>query len=233
MNKISGLSIFFPFWNEEQNLENVVNKAIPVANKIAKNWEILMIDDGSSDKTLQIAKKLSKKDARLKTISHQSNRGYGAALKSGFANARYDFIIFNDGDGQFDFSEAPKFIKKIENSDIVIGFRKKRLDNPFRHILMNLLKIWDFIFFRFNFKDIDCGFKLLKKEAIDKIEPLNSEGAMITTEILAKAKKAKLRIAEVEVNHYPRIYGDQSGGNLRVIIRAIKESLLLWKEINF
>ena len=233
MNKISGLSIFFPFWNEEQNLENVVNKAIPVANKIAKNWEILMIDDGSSDKTLQIAKKLSKKDARLKTISHQSNRGYGAALKSGFANARYDFIIFNDGDGQFDFSEAPKFIKKIENSDIVIGFRKKRLDNPFRHILMNLLKIWDFIFFRFNFKDIDCGFKLFKKEAIDKIEPLNSEGAMITTEILAKAKKAKLRIAEVEVNHYPRIYGDQSGGNLRVIIRAIKESLLLWKEINF
>lgn len=233
MNKISGLSIFFPFWNEEENLENVVNKAIPVADKLSKNWEIIMIDDGSSDNTLEIAKRLSKKDARLKTISHKTNRGYGAALKSGFENAKYDFIIFNDGDGQFDFSEASKFIKKIENADIVIGFRKKRLDNPFRHILMNMLKIWDFVFFRFHFKDIDCGFKLFKREALDKIMPLNSEGAMITTEILAKAKKAKLKIAQVEVSHYPRIYGDQSGGNLRVILRAVKESFLLWKEINF
>lgn len=233
MNKFDELSIFFPFWNEEENLETVVSKAIPVAQKIADKWEIIMVDDGSSDKTLEIMQKLSAKDQRLVIVSHKINRGYGAALKSGFENAKYKYVVFNDGDGQFDFSEIDKFIPKIENADMVIGFRKKRLDHPFRHILMILLKIWDFIFFDFRFKDIDCGFKLFRKEAIQKISPLHSEGAMITTEILAKAKKAHLKILEVEVHHFPRIYGDQSGGNLRVILRAVKESLLLWKELTF
>jgi hypothetical protein len=98
---------------------------------------------------------------------------------------------------------------------------------------MNMLKVWDLVLFGFKFKDIDCGFKLFKKEALDKIQPLKSEGAMITTEILARAKKVHLKIAQVEVNHYPRIYGNQSGGNLRVILRAVKESLWLWKDLNF
>lgn len=233
MKKFNELTIFFPFWNEEDNIDLVISKAISVANKIAENWEILMIDDGSSDKTLEKMKSLSKTDKRLITISHDQNRGYGAVLKTGFENAKYEYVVFNDGDGQFDFSEINKFMEKIENSDIVIGYRKKRLDHPFRHILMNLLKIWDYVLFGFRFKDIDCGFKLFKKETIEKIQPLKSEGAMITTEILAKSKKAKLKILEVEVHHYPRLYGDQSGGNLRVILRAIKESLVLWKEINF
>jgi glycosyltransferase involved in cell wall biosynthesis len=233
MNKVPELSIFFPFWNEEENIKSVIKKAVPEAEKLATKWEIIMIDDGSSDKTLELAKKLSKKDPRLIVISHDINRGYGAALKTGLIAARYELIVFNDGDGQFDLSQTSKFLDKIDNSDMVIGFRKKRLDNPFRHILMNLLKIWDFIFFGFTFNDIDCGFKLFKKKSLNKIMPFKSEGAMITTEILAKAKKAKFKIAEVEVNHYPRVYGDQSGGNLRVILRAIRESLTLWININF
>lgn len=233
MTKVPELSIFFPFWNEEQNLESVVRKAIPVAEKVSEKWEIIMVDDGSSDKTLEIAKRLAKEDERLIAVAHDKNRGYGAALKTGFTTAKYNLVVFNDGDGQFDLGEIDKFLEKIDRCDLVIGYRKKRLDNPFRHILMNLLKIWDFVFFGFRFKDIDCGFKLFTKVALSKIMPFDSEGAMITTEILARAKKAKLKILEVEVNHYPRIYGDQSGGNLRVILRAIKESLLLWKNLNF
>lgn len=233
MNKVSDLSVFFPFWNEEENIENVVNKAIPVLEKLARNWEIIMVDDGSSDNTLELAKKLSRKDSRLITVTHDKNRGYGAALKTGFSTAKYSLIAFSDGDGQFDMSELEFFLNKIENADLVIGYRKKRLDNPFRHLLMNLLKIWDLVLFGFRFKDIDCGFKLFKKEALKKIMPFKSEGAIITTEILAKAKKAHLKIVQVEVNHYPRIYGDQSGGNLRVILRAIRESLSLWVDINF
>lgn len=233
MIKAPELSIFFPFWNEEQNLESVIKKAIPVAEKFADKWEIIMVDDGSSDKTLEIARKLESQDPRLIAVTHDKNRGYGAALKTGFEKARYDYIVFNDGDGQFDLGEIDNFLEKVEKADMVIGFRKKRLDNPFRHLLMNLLKVWDFVFFGFKFKDIDCGFKLFTRNALNKILPLNSEGAMITTEILAKAKKAQLKIAEVEVNHYPRIYGDQSGGNLRVISRAIRESLILWKDLNF
>ena len=233
MHKVSELSIFFPFWNEQDNIEDVIKKAIPVAQKVADKWEIIMVDDGSSDKTPEIARKLVKQDSRLSVVSHEKNRGYGAALKTGFAKAKYNLVVFNDGDGQFDLSEVTKFLERIENADMVIGYRKKRLDNPFRHILMNMLKVWDFLLFKFHFKDIDCGFKLFKKEALSKILPFQSEGAMITTEILAKAQKAHLKIVQVEVNHYPRIYGNQSGGNLRVILRAVKESLLLWKNLNF
>lgn len=233
MNKFSELSIFFPFWNEGKNIEQVVSKAIPVAKKIANKWEIIMVDDGSSDNTADVAKKLESKHLNLRLVSHQPNRGYGAALKEGFESAKYKYVVFNDGDGQFDFSEVTKFLEAIEGADMVIGHRKKRVDNPFRHLLMNMLKLWDLVLFGFYFKDIDCGFKLFKKEALNKILPFQSEGAMITTEILAKAKKAHLKIAQVEVNHYPRIHGDQTGGNLRVISRAVKESLLLWKNINF
>jgi glycosyltransferase involved in cell wall biosynthesis len=232
MHKVSALSIFFPFWNEEENIEAVIAKAVLVAEKVAEKWEIIMVDDGSSDKTLEIAKKLAKNDSRLVAVTHSKNRGYGAALKTGLLTAKYDLIVFNDGDGQFDLLEVEKFFEKMGNADMVIGYRKRRVDSPLRHLLMNMLKVWDLVLFRFKYKDIDCGFKLFKREGLNKILPLESEGAMITTEILAKAKKAHLKIAQVEVNHYPRIYGNQSGGNPRVIIRAVKESLVLWKNLN-
>ncbi len=233
IKKIPEISIFFPFWNEEKNIEAVVTSAIHVVEKIADKWEILMVDDGSSDGTLAIAQKLAKQNKHLRVVSHSVNRGYGAALKEGFKHAKYDLIVFNDGDGQFDFSEVKKFIEKIDDVDIVIGYRKKRIDHPFRHLLMNLLKVWDFIFFHFYFRDIDCGFKLFKKEAVEKISPLKSEGAMVTTEILAKARKARLKIAQVEVSHYPRKYGSETGGNPRVIIRAILESFILWYDLRY
>lgn len=233
--KLPELSIFFPFWNEEKNIETVVKKAIPIAKKTAVKWEIIIIDDGSSDNTLSIAKKIVAKNKNLKFISHFPNRGYGSALKEGFEASKYKYIVFNDGDNQFDFSEVNKFIDVIKNNDIVIGFRKKRNDVNLlkRVLLMNLLKVWDLILFHFYFRDIDCGFKMFSREALDKISPLRSEGAMITTEILAKAKKKKLKIKEVGVNHYPRIYGAQSGANFPVILRAVLESLQLWYDLHY
>jgi glycosyltransferase involved in cell wall biosynthesis len=233
MSKVPALSIFFPFWNEEQNIEAVIKKAIPIAEKVAEKWEIIMVDDGSSDKTLEIAQKLAKDNPKLVVAAHSKNRGYGAALKTGLSVAKYDLIVFNDGDGQFDLLEVEKFFEKMGNADMVIGYRKRRVDSPLRHLLMNMLKVWDLVLFRFKYKDIDCGFKLFKREGLNKILPLESEGAMITTEILAKAKKAHLKIVQVEVNHYPRLYGNQSGGNPRVILRAVRESLSLWKDLNF
>ena len=231
MNKLPELSIFFPFWNEEKNIRGVVEDAIPVAKEIAEKWEILMIDDGSSDKTNEEAKKLARRYSNVKVISHSPNRGYGAALKSGLTNSQYRYVVFTDGDRQFDFSEVERFIPEIKEADIVIGYRNIRQDNLVRHILMNLLKIWDYIFFRFYYRDIDCGFKMFKKSAIEQIIPLRSEGAMITTEILAKAKQKNLVIKQVEVSHYPRKFGNQSGANIPVLIRAILESFTLWFDI--
>jgi len=233
MKKIPELSIFFPFWNEEKNIEGVVRKAIPVVEEIEEKWEIIIVDDGSSDNTLSIAEKIKNENENIVIASHTPNRGYGAALKEGFEKAKYKIIVFTDGDLQFDFSQVTRFLEKIDKADIVIGYREKRRDHPFRHFLMNLLKIWDFIFFRIYFKDIDCGFKMFTKDAMNKILPLKSEGAMVTTEILAKAKKANLKIAQVKVSHVSRKYGNQSGGNARVILRAIRESFSLWKELNY
>lgn len=231
--KFEELSIFFPFWNEEKNIEQVVLSAIPVADKYVKKWEILMIDDGSKDNTRKIAEKLEKEHKNLRLVSHSPNRGYGSALKEGFQNAKYNTVVFADGDGQFDFSELPKFFEKLESSDIVIGFRKKRRDRKIikRLLLMNMLKIWDFFLFGFYFKDIDCGFKMFKRSALEQLGPLRSEGAMITTEILAKSTKRKLKIKEVGVEHYPRQFGQQTGANLPVIVRAVLESFILWWDI--
>jgi len=232
--KIPELSIFFPFWNEEKNVDSVVTKAMEVAKNVAEKWEIIMIDDGSSDNTLEVAEKLAKTDPKhLSVISHSPNRGYGASLKEGFSHAQYDYVVFTDGDGQFDFSEVTKFIDLIESADIVIGYRKKRRDHKLfkRLLLMNLLKVGDLILFGFHFKDIDCGFKMFTRHALDTIMPLRSEGAMITTEILAKATKKKLRIKQVGVEHYQRQYGAQTGANMAVILRAILESFILWLDI--
>ncbi len=232
MKKLPELSLFFPFWNEEKNIESVVLSAIPVLDSVASKWEIIMIDDGSSDKTLVKAQELEKQNKNLKSVSHMPNRGYGAALKEGFLNSQFKYVAFADGDGQFDISEISKFIEKINEADMVIGFRKIRKDSPVRHVLMNMLKLWDFIFFRFYFQDIDCGFKMFKKGALEKLMPLRSEGAMITTEILAKAKKKKLKIKEIEVSHYPRQFGEQSGANVPVVVRAVLESFILWFDIH-
>jgi len=230
-SKLPELSIFFPFWNEEKNVKHVVEEAIQVAEKIAEKWEILVIDDGSSDDTLKIGQELEKKHKNVKAITHSPNRGYGAALKEGFEKSQYDYVVFTDGDRQFDFSQVSNLIDNIDDADIVIGFRKKRKDSMSRHILMYMLKFWDYLFFRFYFKDIDCGFKMFRREALEKIMPLRSEGAMITTEILAKATRKKLKIKEVEVDHYPREYGIQSGANIAVVVRAVLESFILWFDI--
>jgi glycosyltransferase involved in cell wall biosynthesis len=231
VKKLPELSIFFPFWNEEENIEAVVESAIPIAKVVADKWEILMIDDGSSDKTRLIAEKLASKHKNLRVISHNPNRGYGASLKDGLLNSQYEYIVFTDGDRQFDFSEVTKFIEKIRHNDIVIGYRKKRQDKFIRYILMYLLKVWDFVLFGFYFKDIDGGFKMFRRHAVEQLKPLQSEGAMITTEILAKAKRKKLKIEEVGVTHYPREFGESSGGNMYIVIRAILESLILWWDI--
>ncbi len=232
--KLPELSIFFPFWNEEKNVSQVVSKAIAVAPNVANVWEVIIIDDGSSDGTLEEGKGLAKQNKNIKVVSHKPNRGYGAALKAGFDAAKYKYIVFTDGDGQFDFSEVTKFVDEINNSDMVIGFRKKRRDHNLgkRLLLMNLLKIWDFVLFGFWFKDIDCGFKMFTRGALSQIMPLRSEGAMVTTEILAKAKRKKLKITQVEVSHYQRQFGLQTGANLPVVVRAVLESLILWSDIH-
>lgn len=229
-DKLKELSLFFPAYNEEENLEETVEKAIPVLKSIAEKYELIIINDGSKDKTGEVAKKLQQKYPYIRIITHNPNRGYGAALKSGFYNSKFEWIVFIDADGQFDFSEITKFIEKQRetNADLVIGFYFKRAV-PFVRILGS--KAWElavFLLFGMKVTDTDCGFKMFRKEVFKKIPKLESErGPFITSEYLTKAKQAGFKFAEVGVHHYPRVGGAATGFSLKVILSGLSDLIRL------
>jgi len=232
--KIKSLSVFFPTYNEEGNIKSTVTKAKAVLQKYVENWEILIVNDGSTDRTKEISEELSREDERIKVFNHEVNRGYGASLKSGFYNAKYPWIVFTDSDGQFDFSEINLFFEKQQetNADLVIGYYKKRRVSKFKIITSRMWEIAVMILFGLHVHDIDCGFKLVSKKVIDKIPKLESErGAFISSEFLIKAKKSGFKIVEIPVTHLPRLQGKGTGRNIKVIIQSFIDLLKLWKKL--
>lgn len=227
--KSKAISVFFPTFNEEGNVEVTVGKAVNVLQDLKLEYEIIIVNDGSKDRTKQVAEDLAKKNSKIRVINHPKNLGYGEALKSGFYNARYDTIVYTDGDGQFDFSEVTKFLEKIDSYDLIIGYRVKRQDPFFRTIFKIGWGLSVFTFFRVALKDIDCGFKMVKREVLEKIPHLQSQrGAMINAEISIKAKKAGFKIGQVGVTHYPRLSGKSTGASLNVIIKSYLDLIKLW-----
>jgi glycosyltransferase involved in cell wall biosynthesis len=232
--RIDSISVFFPAYNEEKNIRKTILKAREVLFKHANSWEILVINDGSRDKTLEIVKELHQMDRNIKLINHKVNRGYGASLQSGFYNAKYKWIAFTDSDGQFDFSEINEFIKmqRETNADLVIGYYKKRQVSKFKIITSKMWEIAVMILFGLKVKDIDCGFKLVSKKVIDVIPRLESErGAFISSEFLIKAKKAGFKIVEIPVTHYPRLAGKGTGRDIKVIIQSFVDLFKLWTKL--
>ncbi len=216
------ISLFFPCYNEEDNIETTVKKALDVLRSLTDTFEIIVVDDGSRDQTEKIVKSLIKEEKRIKLIQHPRNRGYGAVLRTGLKNARYDLICFTDADGQFDFSQIKKMLPLINDSDVVIGYRKKRRDSFHRLVNAKIYGLVIRLFFGLKVKDVDCGFKLFQKKVIDDIE-IESQGALASAEILVKIKSKGYRIMEIGVDHFPRFAGKSTGANLRVIFKAAKE----------
>jgi len=226
--------VFLPAYNEEANLQRTVKNVIAALQKNVSTWEIVIVDDGSRDKTAAIADKLAKENKQISVIHHHPNRGYGAAFKSGLYGCQYPWIAFIDSDGQFDFKEISRFIATQEKTqaDMVIGYYLDR-KVPFTRKLNS--KLWQFIvflLFGLNVRDIDCGFKLISKKVVDKIPKLESErGAFISSEFLIKAKKAGFKIVEIGVQHYPRQFGEATGAKLNVIIQSFIDLFKLKSKI--
>jgi glycosyltransferase involved in cell wall biosynthesis len=230
--QIKELSVFFPAYNEEGNIEKTVRDAKKILQKIAKRWEIIVVNDGSKDKTGEIAKKLEKEDKKIKAISHKVNKGYGEALKTGFYNAKYEWIATTDADGQFDFSEITKLFEKTKNAQVVIGYRIVRKDSAVRKLFGWGWTLLANILLGINVKDVDCSFKLVKKEVIKKIPKLKStRGGMISPELLAKAKASGFTIDQVGVHHFSREHGHQTGADINVILKSFVDLLKLWKKL--
>lgn len=235
--QIPELSLFLPCYNEEKNLQNTVDKTLPILQKVAQKWELIIVNDGSKDKTGNIAKSIQKQyPQNIKIVTHHPNRGYGAAFKSGFYTAKYQWITFIDADGQFDFNDIHKLfeVQYKTKSMVIIGYYLGR-KVPFYRIWGT--KVWQlavFLLFGLRVHDIDCGFKLVNKKVIDTIPQLIAErGPFISSEFLIKAKKTGFKIEQVGVHHFPRHAGDATGSKLNVIIAGFKDLFRLWFSLNF
>jgi len=227
---VTSLSVFFPCYNEQDNVERVVKSAVDLLESLKIDYEIIIVNDGSKDNTGKIADKIAAANKRIKAVHHNPNRGYGAALQSGFGAATKEYVFYTDGDGQFDIKELLLLFKHTANYDIVTGFRINRQDNFLRKLNAFCWTTMVNILFGMRIKDMDCAFKLYKRSVFDNIK-LKSTGALINTEIFARAKNKGYKIYQLGVHHYPRIAGVQTGAKLTVILRAFKELFALYKQI--
>jgi len=224
------ISVFFPCYNEQENVGRTVEKALDVLEKLKADFEIIIVDDGSTDETGRTTDEIAKRDGRVKVVHHKNNLGYGAALQSGFKTATKELVFYTDGDGQFDINEMPPLLSLMEQYDIVSCYRLNRRDPIIRKINGWCWTRLICLTFGLKIRDIDCAFKLYKREIFDKIE-MSSTGALIDAEILARAVRKGYRITQKGVHHYPRTAGQQTGASIRVILRAFKELFKLQRRI--
>ena len=211
-------------------MRRVVEQAREVAARVTDDFEVIVVNDGSVDGTRELADQLCTEYPEVRAVHHDVNRGYGGAIKSGFSASQKQYIFFTDGDGQFDMNEIDKLIALLKNADLAVGWRIKRTD-PFIRLVnakayMTLIRL----LFGLKIKDVDCAFKLLPRQVIEKIN-LKSDGALISAELLIKARQAGFSMAQVGVHHYPRVAGEQSGAKLSVVLRMFRELWTLRSEL--
>lgn len=230
MDNVTSLSGVLPAFNEEKNIENTILSTFEFLNNKFKDFEIIIVDDGSTDLTAGIVQELSAKNQNIILKQHDTNYGYGQALKTGFDTSSKQYIFLMDSDGQFDISDLDKFIPYINGSTIVIGYRLDRADSKIRKLNTSLYHLYLKIIFGLGVKDIDCAFKIFPRDAYLKIRPIQSEGAFFSAELLMKFIREGYTIKEIPVNHYPRRYGKQTGANIRVILKMFVESYRIFFE---
>ena len=205
----SSLSIVLPAYNEEQNIEGAIEEACEVAASAAPAWEVIVVDDGSRDTTAQRVARISKRQPRVQLIRFPENRGYGAALRAGFHAARGDLIFYTDSDRQFDLTELRYFLPVMDRTDVAIGFRVYRYDPVLRCLLSWVYNRLVSAVFRARVRDVDCSFKLFRREVLEAID-LETRDFFIDTEMIAKVRKWNFRILQKGVKHYPRRAGESS-----------------------
>lgn len=226
--KIPGtFSLVLPAHNEEENIRVVVERALEKLPCFVDDFEIVVVNDGSKDRTGQIIDELGREHPEVKSRHHKVNRGYGGALTTGFNASTGDYVMFMDADRQFDIADLGVLSPFIGKFDVVAGFRQERNDPFVRRMNAEVFNLVVRALFGVHLHDIDCAFKVFRGDQVRSLD-LHETGALINTEMQAKLRRQKATIQQVAVNHYPRVAGTPTGGNLRVILRAMKGTLLLW-----
>ncbi len=228
MSKLSGLSIFFPCFNDEKSIGALVENAFKVAKNYSERFEILVIDDGSTDNSRIELKNLKKKYPELKLIFHDKNKGYGEALKNGFKNASKEFVFYTDGDGQYDILELPLLINLMTTDvDFVNGIKMARADPTYRIVVGNLYSFFARWLFWLPIYDVDCDYRLIRKKILDKIK-LTGRSGSICVELVKKSHRAGATFRQVSVHHYGRKFGQSQFFRVNRLLSTFRELIRLW-----
>lgn len=223
-------SLVLPAYNEEGNIEYVVRQALDVLPQVVDEFEIIVVNDGSRDATPQIIDALAIEDPRVKPV-HQANAGYGGAVKAGFKASIGDYVMFMDADRQFDIKDIHRLTPFVPNYDVVAGFRQERSDPLIRRINAEVFNLAVRILFGVHLRDLDCAFKIFRGDMLRSLD-LTTSGALINAEMQAKLRRSGATIEQVGVGHYPRIAGQATGGDPKVILRAMRDILRLWRRMH-
>lgn len=227
---LDSLTLFFPCYNEESNVGRMIEQAVKVGQEYGVDYEVIVVDDGSSDRTAEIVRAAAETDPRVRLVRHEKNQGYGAALRSGLRSATKDFVFLTDGDNQFQLSDIEKLFSKIDGCDVVAGYRIGRQDKAYRRFNGALWTRAVRLLFGLGVRDVDCAFKLFRRRCLQGLE-IESDHLLIHAEILARLKKKGCRIEEIGIPHYPRTAGKASATALPKVIKSLGELVRLYWRI--
>ena len=224
----SGLSIFFPAYNDSGTIASVVIAALRTARRLTPDHEVIVVNDGSADGTAEILEELASIYPQVRIVTHEQNRGYGGALRSGFASATRELIFYTDGDAQYDTSEMEALWRRFDqNVDLVNGYKISRSDPLHRVIIGRVYHHLVKTLFRLTVRDVDCDFRMMRRSIFDKVQ-LEKNSGVICLEMMKKITDGRFRIAEVPVHHYHRAYGKSQFFNFRRLYRTAIDVMKLW-----
>lgn len=225
------ISVVFPCYNDSKSIGVLIKDAFSVLKKISYWHEVIVVEDGSEDNSREVLENLIKKYKKLRVFFHKKNMGYGAALRTGFKNAKGDLIFYTDGDGQYDVKELILLIDKLdEKTDFVNGYKIVRHDPLYRIIVGNLYGFLARLFFKLPIRDVDCDFRLIRKNLLSKLDIQTSSGS-ICISLVKKAQRAGARFKEVPINHYYRRFGHSQFFRPDRILITLKELVVLWIQL--
>jgi glycosyltransferase involved in cell wall biosynthesis len=223
-----GLSVFFPAYNDSGTIASLVITALRSARKLTPDFEVIVVNDGSADNTAEILDELARTYPQVRIVHHPENRGYGGALRTGFATATRELVFYTDGDAQYDPSEMEVLWRQFgDEVDLVNGYKISRSDPLHRIVIGRIYHHTVKILFGLRVRDVDCDFRMMRRSIFDKVH-LEKNSGVICLEMMKKITDAGFRIAEVPVHHYHRAYGKSQFFNFRRLGRTAIDVFKLW-----
>ena len=225
----ASLSVFVPAYNDAPSLPGLIARTFETLEPIVEDFEVIVVNDGSFDNTGEVLEELrARYTPRMRVITHENNRGYGGALRSGFAASTKDLVFYTDGDGQYDVSELPKLLELMtDDVGLVNGYKLERNDPRHRIWIGHVYNRFARFLFGIRIRDVDCDFRLMRRGLLDEIQLFSTSGT-ICVELVRKLELSRCRVVEVGVRHYPRLHGRSQFFRVRSLLKTFYQLAKLY-----